>query len=75
MAGVDPRWTVKNFSQANPKRPGQDEVPALLRRFAESLDELGAIEVRNPVLHTETTADGPWHSITVSYRRAADGSD
>jgi hypothetical protein len=62
-------WTVEHFSQANPEGAGQDDVPALLRRVAESLEALGVIEVQDLVMHTEVTADGDWHSLTVYFYR------
>jgi len=73
MAGIDPSWTINHFSQANPEGAGQADVAALLRRVAGSLDSLGSIEVQDLVLHTEVTADGPWHSITVYYTAAPPG--
>ncbi|KJE21404.1 hypothetical protein FF36_04335 [Frankia torreyi] len=67
--GARDRWTVFHFSQANPVGPGQDDVGALLRRVADSIDALGDIEVQELVMHTEVTADGAWHSISVYYQR------
>ena len=69
MAAVDPSWTISHFAQTNPIGLGQDDVPALLRRSADSLDALSPINVQDLVFHTEITADGPWHSITVYYHR------
>jgi len=54
---------------ANPAGPGQDNVAALLRRVAETIDKFDLIEVRDVVFGTEITADGPWHSITVYFDR------
>jgi hypothetical protein len=41
------QWTVRHFSQANPAGPGQDDVPGLLRRVADSIEGLGAVEVQD----------------------------
>lgn len=60
-------WTVNHFSQANPRGPDQGDVPALLRRVADSLELLGAVEVQDVAFHTEMTGEGPWHSMTVYY--------
>jgi hypothetical protein len=60
-------WTMRHFSQANPEGPGQGDVPALLRRVAESIEDLGNIEVHDVIMHTEITADGPWHSLAVYF--------
>ncbi len=77
MRRLDPRdhWSVYHFSQANPAGPGQSDVSALLRRVADSIDARGDIEVQDLVMHTEVTADGDWHSITVYYHRATAGDD
>jgi hypothetical protein len=63
-------WTAEHFSQSNPKGPGQGDVPALLRRVADTLEHLGKVEVQDLVLHSEVTEDGfDWPSITVYLRR------
>jgi hypothetical protein len=36
-------WTIKHFSQSNPAGTGQDDVPALLRRVADSIESLGTV--------------------------------
>lgn len=56
-----------HFSQANPRGDGQDDVAALLRSVADTVDELGEVTVADLVLHSEMTAEGPWPSITVYY--------
>ena len=60
-------WTIRHFSQANPKGLGQNDVPALLRRVADSIEELGPIRVHDIVLHEEITEGGPWPSLTVYF--------
>lgn len=40
-------WIVRHFSQANPQGPGQGDVPALLRRIADTISEHGEIEVQD----------------------------
>ena len=62
-------WQALHFSQANPAGDGQDDVPALLRRVADSVVALGEVRVMDIVFHTETKADGNWHSMTVYYVR------
>jgi len=64
------KWTTEHFSQSNPIGPGQNDVPSLLRRVAESLEKIGPIDVQDLILHTEVTADGPWHSLTVYFGRS-----
>ena len=65
-------WTAEHFSQANPAGPGQDDIPSLLRRVAETVEALGPVEVQDLVLHTEVTENGPWHSLTVYFHRLSD---
>lgn len=45
-------WTIKHFSQANPAGPGQDNVPALLRRTADSIEQRPGIKIQDVVLHS-----------------------
>jgi hypothetical protein len=63
------KWTVEHFSQANPGGPGQDDIPSLLRRVAESVEAKGPIAVHDLILHTEVTEAGDWHSLTVYFNR------
>ena len=58
---------MEHFSQANPVGKGQGDVPALLRRVADSIDALGEVEVQDLVMHTEITEDGDWPSLTVYF--------
>ena len=62
-------WSIEHFSQANPVGQGQDDVPALLRRVADSIEALGDVSVQDLVMHTEVTQDGDWHSLTVYFLR------
>src|SRR3954453_8316984 len=64
--------TAEHFSQANPAGPGQDDIPSLLRRVAESVEAIGPVEVQDLILHTEVTDSGPWHSLTVYFHRLSD---
>jgi hypothetical protein len=36
-------WTANHFSQANPRGRGREDVPALLRRVAETIAGLGDV--------------------------------
>jgi hypothetical protein len=60
-------WTILNFSQSNPSGPGRRSVPALLRRVAQSIDELGDIVVQDITFHSEGTADEDDVMMTVYY--------
>ena len=61
-------WICRYFSQANPPGPSQGDVPALLRRLADSIEALGAIEVQDITFETEVTTDGIWPSLTVYFQ-------
>ncbi|MBG0820116.1 hypothetical protein HS048_05110 [Planomonospora sp. ID91781] len=60
-------WTMRHFSQANPKGPEQGDVPALLRSIADAIEELGDVEIYDLILHNEITEDGHLPSITVYF--------
>ncbi|SPL94663.1 unnamed protein product [[Actinomadura] parvosata subsp. kistnae] len=40
--------------------------------MADSIEELGKVEVHDLLMHTEITADGPWHNITVYFDYVTD---
>jgi hypothetical protein len=67
-------WTAFHFSQSNPAGDGKGDVPALLRRVADTLTDLGDVEVMDVVFHSEVTAEGDWPSMTVYYSRSDDES-
>lgn len=47
-------------------------MPALLRRVADTIDSLGEVDVQDLTLHTEVTAGGDWHSVTVYFTERTD---
>lgn len=65
----DGDWTMFHFSQSNPDGPRKGSVPALLRRVADSLDELGDVVVHDITFHSEVTADEDDLTMTVYYER------
>jgi hypothetical protein len=71
---VTQSWSIRHFSQSNPEGEGQGDVPALLRRVADSIEALGPVEVQDITLGTDVTKHGPWHSITVYFHQAEDRS-
>ena len=73
MTGTPESWTVRHFSQANPRGPGCDSVPALLRTLADSIEALGRAEVQDVVIQSEMTEYGPWRSGTVYFHPSEDG--
>jgi len=68
----DDNWTIFHFSQSNPDGPGQGDVPALLRRVADSIEALGEVMVEDITFSTDPTADERDLSMTVYYHRERD---
>lgn len=67
------RYTEFHFSQANPKGAGQESVPELLRRVADTIDRLGDVGISDLILHPALTQDGDERpSITVYYHDRVD---
>jgi hypothetical protein len=66
---MEDRWTISHFSQSNPKGAGQGDVAALLRRVADSVDELGDVQVQDVILRSEVTDGEDDLSVTVYYHR------
>ena len=64
--------TAEHFSQANPAGPGQDDIPSLLRRVAETVEAIGPVGAQDLILHTEVTENGLWYSLTVHFQRLTD---
>jgi hypothetical protein len=63
---------MHHFGQANPEGAGQDDVPALLRRVADTLDGIAGAEVMDLVLHNQINEHGDWYSLTVYYALPSD---
>jgi hypothetical protein len=55
MASPSDEWTIRHFSQSNGAGTGQGDVAALLRRVADTLDELGDVQVQDIAFHSEVT--------------------
>lgn len=60
-------WTAEHFSLANAVGDGQGDVPLLLRRVADALEERGAAQIQDLVLHHEVNEFGNWPSVTVYF--------
>ncbi len=67
MAKRKESWPSRHFSLGNPAGPGQGDVPALLRRVADSIAERGPVQVQDLLLHMEFNEHGYWPSITVYF--------
>jgi hypothetical protein len=60
-------WTIRHFSLANPVGTDRSNVPLLLRRLADQLEEFGPVEVQDITFGTEVTDSGYVHAITVYF--------
>ncbi len=69
LAGRPTTRTIHRLLQGNPRGPGQDDLPALLRRVADTMEELGAVEVSDLTFGTDPTPDGPRCHLTVYFHR------
>jgi len=68
--GGDEPWTINHFSQSNPAGSGQGYVAGLLRRVADSLDELGDVTVQDITFSSEVTGGEDDLTMTVYYAPA-----
>ncbi|MET4706117.1 hypothetical protein [Frigoribacterium sp. UYMn621] len=64
-AGDD--WTINHFSQSNPSGAGQGDVPALLRRVADSIEELGDVQVADITFSSSVSDDEDDLTVTVYF--------
>ncbi|MEA2684543.1 MAG: hypothetical protein QOK05_2871 [Chloroflexota bacterium] len=61
------KWTINHFSQSNPTGEGRGDVPALLRRVADTIESLGVVMVEDITFTTQATADERDLTMTVYY--------
>jgi hypothetical protein len=61
------RLPLYHFTVATARGFDQDDVATLLRRVADALDQLGAVDVHDITFHVDWTEDGSWPSMTVYY--------
>jgi hypothetical protein len=66
---MDSEYTCYHFSQNNPFGPDQGDLPALLRRVADSIEELGEIEPLGMVMNVEVSEEGLLPVVTLYYDR------
>jgi hypothetical protein len=62
-------WTIRHFSQSNPTGEGQGDVARLLRRVADTLDELGDVDVQDVVFHSGVTDSEDDLTMTVYFNQ------
>lgn len=60
-------WTINHFSQSNPAGTGQGDVAALLRRVAQSIDDLGDVSIEDLTFASSVTDGEDDLTVTVYY--------
>lgn len=66
---ADGEWIVHHFSQSNPAGPGQGDVAALLRRVAQSVEDLDDVQIQDIAFHSEVADGEDDLTVTVYYHR------
>ena len=64
---MDDTWACSHFSLANPVDDRPDDLPQLLRRVADAIEERGIapMDILDLTISNEVTGEGPWWSVTV----------
>jgi hypothetical protein len=72
MGHVTGGYPSRNFSLANPVDDRPDDLPYLLRRVADQIEQEGIemSELLDVTISQEVTANGPWWSATVYWAPA-----
>ena len=60
-------YQTESFSLANPVGPDINNVPLLLRRLADELENRPPMCVHDLILHTDIEGQGYHHNITVYF--------
>jgi hypothetical protein len=60
-------WPSRHFSLANPLKDGGGDLPRLLRRVADAIEDqaIQPDEILDLTISSDTTDSGPWWSATV----------
>ncbi|GAA4973808.1 hypothetical protein [Actinoplanes utahensis] len=60
-------WTSRHFSLTNPRDDGSTDLPRLLRRMADEIEDLDLdpMDILDLTIAQEITEDGPWWSATL----------
>jgi hypothetical protein len=61
------RWTINHVSQSNPTGVGQGDVAALLRRFADTVEQLGDVVIEDLTFASNPTSGERDLRMTVYY--------
>lgn len=71
MTGSGSGNSVEHFAQSLPAGEDQSDIPRLLRAVADSVAELGGVEILDMILSCEWNEIGPWPAMTVYYHQLA----
>ena len=68
-------YSCQHFSLSNPENDGADDLPRLLRRVADVVEEYGIrpMDILDLTVSQEMTGERPWWSVTVYW--SPDGED
>ena len=60
-------YSCQHFSLSNPEDDGADDLPRLLRRVADVMEEYDILpaDILDLTISQETSGDRPWWSVTV----------
>lgn len=69
------RWSCRHFSLSNPSGPDEENLPLLLRRLADQIEEqqIVSTDILDLTVSSEITANGPWWSATVYWSPSQTG--
>ncbi|MFC4071837.1 hypothetical protein [Actinoplanes subglobosus] len=67
-------WASRHFSLTNPRDDGSTDLPRLLRRIADEIEnrDLDPMDILDLTIAQEITEDGPWWSATLYWSPDAD---
>lgn len=72
-----PYPSCRTWALANPRKKNPTDLPMLLRRVADQMEQDGIrpMEIRALTVDSEMTADGPWWSVQVFWSPADRNDD
>jgi hypothetical protein len=68
-----PGWPIRQFTQGLADGTGRDDIAALLRHVADTIEGLGDVEIQDIVFHQQLYyEDADWPHLTVYYHETDD---
>jgi hypothetical protein len=67
MAPMSDDWVCRHFSLSNPRDDRSTDLPHLLRRLADEIDQqqIKPMDILDLTISSEMTEDGPWWATTI----------